>query len=160
VTGVGLTTPPDHHALDDRGGAVDLALGHHRQPQAARGLGHERHRHHRDPGQVVPRRLVVDVQQGEQAPRGSEHRDRRLHVNAHIPGVNWDGERFGRGQPGVELGVHQQAPDLAVGDPADQLLDVHPAVAKGAALFVRFGDLGLECDDALKAGDEFTHRYS
>jgi len=47
--------------------------------------------------------------------------------------------------------VHEQAPDLLVGDRADQVFDVHAAVAQGATRFVRLCDLGGEGDDAFQA---------
>ena len=53
---------------------------------------------------------------------------------------------FGGGQAGFEVAVDQQAPDLLVGDPADEILDVYAAVAQRAALFVGLGDLGFEGD--------------
>src|SRR6202035_1089753 len=70
------------------------------------------------------------------------------------PGIaraNGQGVRFRRWQAGLEAPVHQQSPDLLVGDGADQVLDVDAAVAQRAALFVRLGDLGGEGDDAFQA---------
>ena len=59
--------------------------------------------------------------------------------------------RFGGRQAGLEAAVDQQAPDLLVGDRADEFLDVDAAVAQRAALFVGLGDLGGEGDDAFEA---------
>ena len=63
-------------------------------------------------------------------------------------------------QPGVELVVHEQAPDVAEGDVPDEVLDVDAAVAQRAALPVGLGDLGLEGDDAFEAGLEVGHLRS
>jgi hypothetical protein len=68
--------------------------------------------------------------------------------------VHRDREGLGRGEARAELAVDQQRPDVAEGDLADQVLDVDAAVAQGTAVLVRFGDLGLEGDDALEAGYE------
>ena len=46
--------------------------------------------------------------------------------------------------------VDQQAPDVLERDPADDLLDVDPAVAQRGALLVGLRDLGLEGDHALE----------
>ena len=150
VVGVRLAAPADHEPLDDRLGLVDLALRHGRQPEPAGRLGHERHRGDRDPGQVVAGLLLVDVDELIQPPVRRHHRDRALHVDPDVAGVHRDRERLGRRQPGVELAVHQQAPDVAEGHPADEVLDVDPPVAQRAAFLVRLGDLGLEGDDALQ----------
>ncbi|MCZ0980751.1 hypothetical protein O1L60_22025 [Streptomyces diastatochromogenes] len=40
----------------------------------------------------------------------------------------------------------------------DEVLDVDPAVAEGAALLVGFGDLRLERDDSLEPGYEVGHQ--
>ena len=41
---------------------------------------------------------------------------------------------------------------------ADELLDVDPPIAEGAALPIGLGDLGLDGDDALEARLEVVHR--
>src|SRR5204862_3296612 len=66
--------------------------------------------------------------------------------------------RLGMWHLGVDVVVDEQSPDLLVGDVADELLDVDSAVAKGAALAVRLGDLGLDGDDALEPRLEVIHR--
>ena len=43
---------------------------------------------------------------------------------------------------------------------ADELLDVDAAVAEGAALAVRLGDLGLDGDDALEPRLEVVSSFS
>ena len=55
------------------------------------------------------------------------------------------------GRPGLKRAVDQQPPHVAEAVSADQVLDVHAAVAKRAALFVGLGDFGLERDDAFEA---------
>src|SRR5207244_5041898 len=63
------------------------------------------------------------------------------------------GERPGLGgrKTGLEAAVDEQAPDLLVRDLADEVLDVHAAVAQRAAGLVGLGDLGGEGDDAFQA---------
>ena len=158
VLGVRLTAPADHEPLDDGLGLVDLPLRHHRQAQATRGLGDVGQGHDGGPGEVVAGLLVIDVEQRLEAPCRSEHGQRALHVDADVAGVDRDGERLGRRQPGVELAVDQQAPDVAERDLADQVLDVDAAVAEGAALLVGFGDLRLERDDSFESGYEVGHQ--
>src|SRR5206468_9598354 len=58
----------------------------------------------------------------------------------------------------VDVVVDQQPPDLLVGNMADELFDVDPAVAESSALAVRLGDLGLDGDDALEPWLEVIHR--
>ena len=130
VARVRLAAPAHHEALDDGLGHVDLRLRHHRLPEAARRLRHERHRHDGDVGEVLAGGVVIDVEQRPQAPGRRQHRDGGLHVHPHITGVHRDRELLGRRQPGVELVVHEQAPHVAEGDPTNQVLDVHPAVAQ------------------------------
>ncbi|CAM5482179.1 hypothetical protein SGLAM104S_09257 [Streptomyces glaucescens] len=74
------------------------------------------------------------------------------------PRVHGDGERLGGRQPGVEGAVDEQAPDVAEGDMADQVLDVDAPVPEGTALLVRFGDLRLERDDSFESGYEVGHQ--
>ena len=151
VVGVRLAAPADQEALRDRAGLVDLRLGHRRLAGSARGLGHEGERHHRRAREVVAGLLVADVDQLAEAPLGGQHRERRLHVHAGVAGAHRQRVGFGRGQAGLEVTVDQQAPDLLVGDRADEILDVDAAVAQRAALFVGLGDLGGEGNDAFEA---------
>ena len=78
-------------------------------------------------------------------------------ASADCTSTRWSPERTvsacgsaGR-QARFEAAVDQQAPDLLVGDAADQVLDVDAAVAQRATLFVGLGDLGGEGDDAFEA---------
>ena len=75
-----------------------------------------------------------------------------LHVDARVAGAHEQRVRLGGRQARVERAVDEQAPDLLVRDGADEVLDVHAAVAERAALLVGLGDLGGEGDDAFKAG--------
>jgi hypothetical protein len=81
-----------------------------------------------------------------------------LHVHPDVAGVHRDRVRLGRRQPGREGVVHQEAPDVPVGDMADQFLDVYAAVPERTALLVRLGDFRLEGDDAFKTRLEVRHR--
>ena len=63
--------------------------------------------------------------------------------------MHGNGERLGRREAGTEPAVHEQSPDVAETDPADEVLDIDAAIAQRPAILVRFGDLGSEGDDAL-----------
>jgi hypothetical protein len=65
--------------------------------------------------------------------------------------------RLGLGHLGIQVAVDEQAPDVFVRVLPDELLDVHPAIAEGAALAVGLCDLGLDGDDALEARLEVAH---
>ncbi len=138
-------------------GLVYLLLRNHRLAQPAGGLGDERQRHDRGPGQVVPGLLVADVQQLVHAPGRGQHGERALHVDPDVAGVHRDRVRLGRRQAGRELVVDQQAPHVPVGDVADKFLDVDAPVPECAAFLVWLGDLRLECDDALKPRHKVGH---
>ena len=131
---------------------VDARLRHGRHADAAGRLGDVGQRHHRGAGQLLAGLLVADVQQRAVTPDRREHGQRGLDVDPDVAGVHRDRERLGRRQAGAELAVDQQRPDVAERDVADQVLDVDAAVAQGAAVLVRLGDLGLERDDAFEAG--------
>ena len=154
VRRVGLAAPAGHEPLDDGRGLVDPLLRHHRLAEAAGRLRDERHRGHRAAGQVVAGLLVVDVEQLLQPPRRGQRRERALHVDPDVAGVDRHRERLRGRQPRRELAVDQQAPHVAVADPADEVLDVDAAVAQRGAFLVRLGDLALEGDDAFQAGLE------
>ena len=55
------------------------------------------------------------------------------------------------GSPGSNEPSTSRPPDAAVVVVADELLDVDAAVAQRATFAIRFGDLGLEGNDALQA---------
>jgi hypothetical protein len=158
VLGVGFAAPADHEALDDGPGLVDLALRDHGVALAAGGLGDVGEGHDGGAGEVGAGLLLVDVQEGLEAPDRGEHGQRGLDVDADVAGVDGDGERLGRRQAGAEGAVDEQAPDVAEGDVADQVLDVDAAVSERAALLVRFGDLRLERDDSFEPGYEVGHQ--
>jgi hypothetical protein len=66
--------------------------------------------------------------------------------------VDRNREGLGGRQAGVELVVDEEAPDIAVGDPSDEVFDVNAAVAQCSSVAIGLCDLGLERDNALKAG--------
>ena len=103
---------------------VDLALRNHRQPLPARRLGDVRQRHHGGPRQIVARGLLVDVEQRLQTPHRREHRQRGLHVDPDVTGVDRDRERLGGRQTGVERPVDQQTPHVPERHMTDEILDV------------------------------------
>ncbi len=126
-------------------------------PDAARRLGHEGQRHHRDAGEVVARLLVGDVDDLAEAPLGGQHGQGGLEVGARVTGAHGQGVRLGRREPRVVGPVHQQAPDLLEGDLADEVLDVDAAITEGAALLVGLGDRRLEGDYSLEARGSFDY---
>ena len=73
-----------------------------------------------------------------------------LHVDAVSPERTGSACGSAGGQAGLEAAVDEQAPDLLVGDRADQVLDVDAAVAQRATVFVGLCDLGGEGDDAFR----------
>ena len=68
-----------------------------------------------------------------------------------VAGAHRQRVRFGGREAGLQVAVDEQTPHLLVGDHADEVLDVHAAVAQRAALFVWLGDLGGEGDDAFES---------
>ena len=150
VLGVGLAAPADQEALGDRGGLVDLALRDRRAADAAGRLGDEGEGHHGDARQVVAGPLVADVDQRLQPPLGGEHGERRLEVDARVARAHGQRVRLGRGHARVVAAVDEQAPDLLERHVADELLDVHAAVAQRAALLVGLGDGRVERDYAFE----------
>ena len=159
VIGVGLAAPAQQEALGDRLGLVDLLLRHGRLAGAACRLRHERQRHHGRTRQVGAGLLVGAVDQLLQAPLGSEHRQAGLHVDARVAGADRQRVGLGRWQARQEGAVDQQAPDVLVGNLADQILDIDTAVAQRAAFFVGLRDLGREGDHAFEAGLNFELRF-
>ena len=111
------------------------------------------------PGEVIADLHVVDVEQLLETPERGQHRQRALHVDADVAGVDRDRERLGRRQAGFERAVDEQPPHPAVVVGADQILDVDAPVAERAAFTVGFGDLGLEGDHAFEPvlHDYFSH---
>ena len=65
----------------------------------------------------------------------------------------WAAGTVRRGQAVAEFSVDEQRPHVGEGDLVlDEVLDVDAAVAEVAAVFVGFGDIGGEGDDALESG--------
>ena len=135
---------------------VHLALGHHRVILAAGGLGDERQGQDRGAGEVVADLLGVDVQHRPEPPDRGELSQGALDVDPDVTGMDREREGLGGRKTGVELVVDEQAPDVAKGHPPDEIVDIDAAVAQCAALAVRFGNLGLEGDDALKPWPELA----
>ena len=160
VLGVGLALPADQEPLGEGLALVDVALRHDRLVQPARGLGGVREHHHRDPAEVRARLLVADVVGLPEAERRRQHRDRGLHVDPDVAGVDRDVVGLGRREPGLVGAVDQQPPDLLERHPPDELLDVDAAVAQRRPFLVGLGDLGLEGDDALQAVVDLGHADS
>ncbi len=157
VLGVRLAAPADHEPLDHGGGPVHLTLRDHRPVHPAGGLRDEGQRHHRGPGEVLAGGVGVDVEQRAEAPDRGQLGECALHVHPDVAGVHRQRERFGGGQAGVELVVHQQPPHVAEAHPADEILDVDPPVAQRAPGPVGLGDLCLEGEHSFKPWHELGH---
>src|SRR2546422_226068 len=71
-------------------------------------------------------------------------------ADADVAGVHRQVVGLGRRQAGGVRAVDEETPDVLERHPADELLDVDPAVAQRGALLVGLGDLCLERDDALE----------
>ena len=130
VARIRLSAPARHEALYDRARIIDASLGDHGDAEAAGGLRHEGHGHDGDVREVLSRRVVVDIEQRLETPPRREHRNGRLHVDAHVAGVHRDGVGLRGRQAGVELVVDEQAPDVAEGHPAHEVFDIDAAVAQ------------------------------
>ena len=158
VPRVGLAAPADHEGLGGGPRLVHAVLRDRGEIAAAGGLGDERQRLHRHPGEVVTRLLGADVKQRAQPPGRGERRHRALHVHPDVAVVRGQLIRLGRREPWVEGVVDEQSPHVAVGHVAGELLDVHASVAERSALFVGFGDLGLERHNAFETWLEVGHQ--
>ena len=159
VLRVGLPAPAEQELL---GGG--LALGddvlRHAVGLAVRDagrLGDDRDHLRREPGEVVARLLRRDVDELLQRPLAREPRRLGLQVGGRVAAqvLRLVGLRIGH--PRLEALVHQQAPDLLVVVVADELLDVHAAIAERAALAVGLCDLRLEGDDPFEPRLELVH---
>ena len=83
--------------------------------------------------------------------------DGGLNVHARVTGADTQRVLLGRLQTGLEVAVDEEAPDLLVGDRADEVFNVDAAVAERAALLVGLGDLGGEGDDVIITVDPAGH---
>jgi hypothetical protein len=150
VPGVRLALPAGHESCCDRWAFIDHSLRDGGLINAARGLRDVGQRHHRCPGQLLAGGGFVGVEQGLVPPDGGQHRQARLHIDAHVTGVDRQRERLGGRQTAAELTVDQQRPHVAEGDLlVYQVLNVDAAVAQRAAVFIRFGNFGGERDHTL-----------
>ena len=152
VVGVGLAAPADQEALGDRArprrcAAAAPAAGRRRAPTGprTRAPSPRRARGCRGPPRRRCRSAAPKPHSGASI-ASADCTSTRVVARAHGQRV-----RFGGGQAGFEVPVDQQAPDLLVGDRADEVLDVDAAVAQRATLFVGLRDLGGEGDDAFEA---------
>ena len=62
-------------------------------------------------------------------------------------------------KPRLQRLVHEQPPHLFERHLADEVLDVHSAIAELSAFLVGLGDLRLEGDDAGEPWAEFSHAW-
>ena len=100
----------------------------------------------------------LDLVQLAQVPLARQAGGLRLEVGRSVAAQEPRLVPFGIGHPGFEALVDEEAPDLLVGDVADEILDVDAAIAERPALAVGLGDLGLDGDDAFEARLEVAHR--
>ncbi|SHV83817.1 Uncharacterised protein [Mycobacteroides abscessus subsp. abscessus] len=155
VPRVRLPLPAGHETCCHSGAFVDDALRHRGLVDTAGRLRDERQRRHRRLGQLVAGGVVVDVEQRLETPHRGQRGQRGLDVDTDVARVHVQWEGLGGRQAPAELAVHQQRPDVTERDAvAHQILDVDAAVAQGAAVLVRFGDLGREGHDTFEACDE------
>ena len=152
VVRVGLS-PPAEEELLRRG----LTRGDHVVGSGLTTFGdrrrfrHDRHHLRRKAGKVITRLGVVDVDDLAELPFAREVRGLGLEVRGSVAAQSLGLVRLRIRHAGLEVLVDEKAPDLLVGHVADELLDVDSPVAKGAALSVGLGDLGLDGDDAFEA---------
>src|SRR2546422_989673 len=119
---------------------------------STRAGGDDGERRGRRPGEVVARLAGVDVDQLLQAPLRSERGEARLQVGRDGATRILQLDRLRERQRRVDVLVDEQPPDVLERVPADEILDVDPAVAERAAVLVGLGDLRLEGDHALEPG--------
>ena len=103
---------------------------------------------------------VGDVEQRPSPQSGASIASADCTSTRTSPECTGSGNGSAGGRPGLNFAVDQQAPHVAVGHLADEVLDVDAAIAQRAAFLVRLGDLGLEGDDALEARLEVGHLFS
>src|SRR5581483_1236367 len=156
---VDLAAPGEQEALS-RGPALEHGrLRHRRQVGAARRLRDDRERGGREAAQVLPRLVVVDVDQLPELPRAAERGERRLQVGHVAAGPVLELAVRGR-EARLELLVDEGPPHLLERHGGAAPLDPDAAVAERTAFLVRLGDLGLERDDAGESWAEvFGHAW-
>ena len=159
VLGIGLAAPLEQEAGRRRRPArdelrVDRSRGAVRE---ARRLGDDGEHRRGDPGQVVPRLFVGDVDELLQVPLAGEVCGDRLHVGGRVARQVARGVWRSRPQAGLRVVVHEEPPDLLERDAADEVLDVDAPVAQCPAVAIGLCDLRLEGDDALEARLELAH---
>nr|BFE76890.1 hypothetical protein GCM10020092_101910 [Actinoplanes digitatis] len=91
---------------------------------------------------------VVDVDDRAEAPLRCHGGDGGLYVGADVARAHGQGDGLLGQQRGAEVPVHEQAPDVGIGHPADELLDVDTAIAQGATVTIGLRDLCGERNDA------------
>ena len=125
VIRVGLPAPAKKELLGRR-----LASRHdvvRRRLAAFREGGRARHDPHHlrgQPAEVGARLLVVDVDELLELPLAREMRDLGLEICGRVPGQALRHVRLGIGHLRVEVVVDEQPPDVLVGVPPDEVLDV------------------------------------
>ena len=121
------------------------------------GLGDDRHHLRREPREIVPCLLGIDVDELLECPDRSQPRRLRLEVGGRAAGQARGLVRLGVGHSRLEVLVHEQAPHVLVWDLPDELLDIDASITERAALTVRLGDLRLKGDDAFEPWFEVVH---
>src|SRR3954447_4475939 len=146
VRGVGVAAPAGE---EPRGGAGIAVAGGPIRRDFARDRGRELERRRRRDRELVARLLGVEVDQ--RAHR--QPRDRGLQLAPRVAAgrPHLAGGCVAVRQPGQRRAVDQQAPYLLEGDPPDELLHIHAAVAQRAAGTVGLRDLGGERHHAFEA---------
>jgi hypothetical protein len=63
--------------------------------------------------------------------------------------VNWEWEWLRWWKPWIKGIINEQSPNISKADATDEIVDIDAPVAKGAALFIGFGDRRFKGDDAF-----------
>ena len=152
----------DQELLGGAVAVVELRLGHRGPIAAARRLGDERERRRRGPREVPAGLLVVDVDQLAAASTGlvASVASAACRSTRTFPVRSGSSIRGAGARPGSKRAVHEQPPYLLVVDRADELLDVHAAVAERPVVAVGLGNPRVEGDHALESGPHLVLRVA
>ena len=153
---VHFAAPGEQEALGRRLPFHHDGLRHGRLVGAARRLRDDREGGRRQATQVLLRLLFVDIDQLTELPPAAERRERGLQVGHVAAGAVLELDVRSR-KPRLQRLVHEQPPHLFERHLADEVLDVHSAIAELSAFLVGLGDLRLEGDDAGEPWAEFSH---
>ena len=131
VVGIGLAAPAEQELLGGRLALGDDVVRSRLAPVVdGRRLGDDRHHLRRKAGQVVARLGVVDVDELLELPDAGQPRGLGLEVGRRVPRQARGLVRLRVGHSRFQALVDEQAPDLLVGNGADELLDIDAAIPR------------------------------